>query len=393
MPPLETPTGKTPVLAAAEKIDPPALSAAEAEVSRVMQICNACRYCEGFCAVFPAMTRRLEFGHTDVHFLANLCHNCGACLYSCQYAPPHEFNLNLPQAMATVRRETYAGYTWPASWGALYRRNGLALALASVGSLALFLALALALTGTLAASPAHANFYGVFSHNLLAWLFGLVFLFALAALGAGVWRFWRDQTPGTTSAPSGTALAEALRDVLTLKYLEGGHEEGCNNADDAFSLARQRFHHLTFYGFLSCFAATCVATLYHYLLNLDAPYPLISVPVVLGTLGGISLLTGTAGLLWLGLTRNSRQGDVAQRPMDRGFIALLMLSSVSGLALLALRESTAMTALLVVHLGIVMGLFLTLPYGKFVHGIYRSAALLKWAIEKRQPSKLMVGDD
>jgi len=30
----------------------------EAEVNRVMQICNACRYCEGFCAVFPAMTRR-----------------------------------------------------------------------------------------------------------------------------------------------------------------------------------------------------------------------------------------------------------------------------------------------------------------------------------------------
>ena len=35
------------------------LSAPEAEVARQLQICNACRYCEGFCAVFPAMTRRL----------------------------------------------------------------------------------------------------------------------------------------------------------------------------------------------------------------------------------------------------------------------------------------------------------------------------------------------
>ena len=34
---------------------------ADQEVARVMQICNACRYCEGFCAVFPAMTRRIEF--------------------------------------------------------------------------------------------------------------------------------------------------------------------------------------------------------------------------------------------------------------------------------------------------------------------------------------------
>ena len=58
------------------------LNAAEAEVSRQMQICNACRYCEGFCAVFPAMTRRLEFGQADIHYLANLCHNCGACLHA-----------------------------------------------------------------------------------------------------------------------------------------------------------------------------------------------------------------------------------------------------------------------------------------------------------------------
>jgi citrate/tricarballylate utilization protein len=39
-----------------------------------------------------------------------------------------------------------------------------------------------------------------------------------------------------------------------------------------------------------------------------------------------------------------------------------------------------------------MALFLTLPYGKFAHGIFRSAALLKWAIEKRQPTKLKLGD-
>ena len=40
---------------------------AEAEVARIMQICNACRYCEGFCVVFPAMTRRLEFTAADTH--------------------------------------------------------------------------------------------------------------------------------------------------------------------------------------------------------------------------------------------------------------------------------------------------------------------------------------
>src|SRR5690606_34639111 len=82
---------------------PAPLTDDETEVARVMQICNACRYCEGFCAVFPAMTRRLEFGKADVNYLANLCHNCGACLHACQYAPPHEFGVNVPKALAKVR--------------------------------------------------------------------------------------------------------------------------------------------------------------------------------------------------------------------------------------------------------------------------------------------------
>lgn len=85
------------------------LNVDESEVDRQMRICNACRYCEGFCAVFPAMTRRLDFNKADIHYLANLCHNCGACLHACQYAAPHEFAVNVPKALATVRGQTYSG--------------------------------------------------------------------------------------------------------------------------------------------------------------------------------------------------------------------------------------------------------------------------------------------
>ena len=142
-----------------------------------------------------------------------------------------------------------------------------------------------------------------------------------------------------------------------------------------------------------CFAATSVATLYHYLLDLHAPYPVLSLPVLLGIAGGIGLLIGPAGLLWLNLRRHPLHGDAQQKPMDRGFIALLLLTSLSGLLLLALRDTASMGLWLAVHLGVVMALFLTLPYGKFAHGIFRSAALLKWAIERRQPNKLQLGSD
>jgi citrate/tricarballylate utilization protein len=79
--------------------------------------------------------------------------------------------------------------------------------------------------------------------------------------------------------------------------------------------------------------------------------------------------------------------------MDRAFIVLLFLISASGLALLAYRDTGAMHILLAIHLGFVMGFFLTMPYGKFAHGFYRIAALLKNAIEKRQPNKLSLSGE
>jgi citrate/tricarballylate utilization protein len=45
-----------------------------------------------------------------------------------------------------------------------------------------------------------------------------------------------------------------------------------------------------------------------------------------------------------------------------------------------------MGVLLTVHIGIVLGLFITMPYGKFVHGIYRYMALVKNAIEQTRNS-------
>jgi citrate/tricarballylate utilization protein len=141
---------------------------------------------------------------------------------------------------------------------------------------------------------------------------------------------------------------------------------------------RRWFHHFTFYGFMLCFAATVVGTVYHYGFGWQAPYGYTSLPVVLGTLGGIGLLIGPAGLYF------GRKPYSVDSGMDTAFLVLLWLTSLTGLLLLAFRETAAMGLLLLVHLAVVVALFLTLPYGKFVHGLYRCAALVKNALEQER---------
>ena len=94
------------------------------EGDHLMTVCNACRYCEGYCAVWQAMERRLVFKESDLNYLANLCHNCSECYYACQYAPPHEFDINPPKTLAKIRAYTYELYAWPALWRRRSARTG-----------------------------------------------------------------------------------------------------------------------------------------------------------------------------------------------------------------------------------------------------------------------------
>src|SRR5215468_9638927 len=109
-----------------------------AEADRVMTVCNSCRYCEGLCAVFPAMEMRRIFADAGLNYLANLCHGCGACYIDCQFAPPHEFGVNVPRVLAEVRAESYANYAWPGVLRGLFARNGLAVSLTMAVSAAAF---------------------------------------------------------------------------------------------------------------------------------------------------------------------------------------------------------------------------------------------------------------
>lgn len=352
------------------------------EARRSMEICNACRYCEGYCPVFPAMELKRAFSDQDLVHLANLCHGCKGCYYACQYAPPHEFGLNLPRTFADLRRESYQSYAWPGALAGLFQRNGLFVCLATSLLLILVMGLAALLIAPERLAGVHSgpgSFYAVVPYGVMVTLAGLSFGYALLALAMGFRNYWKACGPGEAGAKE---VALALHDALTLKHLGGGGH-GCNEKDESFSQQKRWLHQAMMWGFLLCFASTSVATLYDHLFGWIAPYSWYSLPVVLGTLGGLGLAVGTGGLFWMKFSTDPVPVSQRSFGMDMGLLALLFLVAVTGLALLFFRHTGAMGWLLVIHLGFVLALFVTLPYGKFVHGVYRFAAILRHHADQR----------
>ncbi|NIZ09568.1 tricarballylate utilization 4Fe-4S protein TcuB [Pseudooceanicola sp. HF7] len=351
-------------------LDKTPLSPTQEEAARQIEICNACRYCEGYCAVFPAMFKERAFGAGDITQLANLCHNCRGCYYACQYTEPHEFALNLPGILAEARTESWERFAWPPAPAKLFQRHGVALAAAFVlGIAALFWAVA-----TL--TPASgAGFYAALSHGIMVAIFLPAFAFPALALAMGLRAYWRETGGGRITLAQ---LKDASLSVARMRNLDGGHGKGCNfEKGNRFSQARRHAHQAVLWGFLLCFAATCSGTVMHYLFGLEAPYAIYSLPKLLGIPGGLLLTLGCIGLAVLKTKADPELGTHTAWGGEMAFVLLLGLTGFSGLVLYAATGTGAVPALLALHLGAVLAFFLTTPYSKMAHGFYRMAALVR----------------
>jgi citrate/tricarballylate utilization protein len=226
-----------------------------------------------------------------------------------------------------------------------------------------------------------AGFYNVISYGVMVTIASITFLFAILALGMGFARFWADVGGKPAELLQGKPLHQAFKDAAILRYLGGGGQ-GCNDRDERFAGGRRHLHHVMAYGFLLCFASTSVATVYDHFLGWPAPYSFWSLPVLLGTIGGIGLTVGTAGLFWLKLSSDQAPQSAKLLGADSALLLLLMMIGITGLALLGVRATGAMGVALAIHLGFVLAFFVTMPYSKFVHGLYRTGALIRYAIER-----------
>src|SRR6185295_18570465 len=166
----------------------------------------------------------------------------------------------------------------------------------------------------------------------------LVALYGVAVFTIGAIRFWRETQGNVIDLINFTALRRATQDAFGLAYMKGGGA-GCNYPGESFSQSRLWFHHLVFFGFLLDLAATTIAAFYDHFLGWQAPYPYISAPVVLGTVGGIMLVVGTIGLLYLKWRSDREPAHAGMFSMDVAFLVLLLLTSFTGLLLLGFRET------------------------------------------------------
>jgi len=364
----------------------PELEALVDEAERQFTICNACRYCEDYCPVFPAMERRSLFDEGDLGYIANLCHDCRACHQACMYTEPHDFAINIPALMAEARVASYQRYTRPRWFARAFESGPRALTLLTLASIAVLTAIYALLGDVGALASKHDALYDVVGHLAMAVPALLLSAYAIVVLALGLRSFWKDAGAAPRDLLSPALWSTALREIAAHRWMRGGGGECYFPEEDRPSPRRRRAHAAVLYGFTATFAATVWAFVQETVFASHPPYPLLSGPVLLGLLGGIAVVAGGLGLLALNARDETRLSTGRSRTLGRSFLLALLAVAVTGLALLVVRSTSAIGIVLIVHLATIAVLYVTAPYGKLVHAVYRTGAVLHSVAERRAPA-------
>jgi citrate/tricarballylate utilization protein len=349
------------------------------EAARQLNVCNSCRYCEGYCPVWPTLETKTELGNGDLKHLANLCHDCQDCFTACMYTAPHEFALNPPELFSAVRQETYREYAWPSrpSWA----RGARGIAALTIAVIVVVLALAALLhsdssPGSLnAASP-----YRLIPHWVLVGIVSAPVAWGVIAVVVAACRYWRDVHGSTRELARPATWLMALTDGVRLRYMRGGGAE-CTYPREEPSGRRRCYHTLLVGGLFLCLLSTIAAGAEEEFLGWQPPYPIFSVPPLLGTLGGLAMIVGS---IWLLREKQSSAEALSTRSMRRAdylMLFSLLLLAVTGLLTLALRTTPLFFGILIIHLVTILTCFTVAPYTKFMHFVYRLLSIYKYRLD------------
>jgi len=319
-----------------------------------------------------------------------LCHQCNDCSTRCpRGARPGD-------VLAAVRQRAVEHYSVPGILGSLVNNTKL-IPLMLLAVPVVILGLALLLRWPIQNAihfHDHPGFYADFvPHWMLIGVFSTLTIITFLAGCLGVFRFWQgmavaDKASGE-EVPSLGVIPSAIKTMISIAT----HDKFGKCTDQA---GRKMAHLTAFYGFVALFIVTVWAVIDIYLLPMLGgsslyPFGLIHPMKILANIGCVALIYGCVKAI---MDRKAKtDGTAKSTPFDMIFVWLLLAVAVSGLVTEVLRfavdpkvygadvvERTAAQyfafAVYFVHLVLVFDLLVFLPYSKFAHILYRTAALV-----------------
>ncbi len=222
----------------------------------------------------------------------------------------------------------------------------------------------------------------VYGDLVPVWMIYSVFLpaaaFALVAAFTGARRAWGAWSAAAERKGSLlTGLARIAGDVLAHRRF--GRCEAAR--------PRRSGHLLLVLGFLGALLTTSLLGVAMDVLHVKTPLPQVH-PIKL--VGNASAVLLVLGLVLLAAHRARGGGAGRTRAFDGFFLSLVAVVVLSGvgaeLGRLFLPPAAAI-AFYLVHLGSILSLFLTFPFSKFAHALYRTLAMAhERLVSERRPS-------
>jgi quinone-modifying oxidoreductase subunit QmoC len=291
-----------------------------------------------------------------------LCHQCGDCNERCpRDARPGD-------VLQSLRSKVIETLAFPGLIGRLVgnvRRTWPIL----LGVPWLFWLLLWAVGEIKVPAGGHVHAYEDFvSHGVLYAVYFPVAGWVMLAAVVGGLRFWREMGKGAErKGPFLSGFWPVIGDILAHKSF---------GSCDKVSI--RRWAHLAlFWGFVGAAVTSALLIYAIYVMRAEMPLALGHPFKILGNLSAVLLVVG--GVLLAASRFGTHRSLIKTSAFDLFFLGVLALVIATGVIVEAARlvlPAAAASLLYTVHLGVVLTLFLTFPYSKFAHMLYRTLALV-----------------
>ncbi len=303
-----------------------------------------------------------------------VCHNCRDCSSYCpRGAKPGEL-------LAAVRDYTITHFGWPGGFARLFNSAKFLPLLFAIPVIVLLGVLGL--EGHLHIPEGRIVYSKLFPIHTLEYIYIPVAFFGFIAGLMGMRRYWTAISAHRSGESPRRGLVEAAiltgKEILTHTQFKKCSVEG-----------KRYYGHLPMlYGFLGAFLTTLLVTVYYYT-GINTPLKLYDPVKILANVSAVALLYGCGLLVARRFQKEPEErNNLPSSYFDWLFLGLLTAVAVTG----TLTELTRLSGAAgiayptyFIHLSLIFMLLGYMPYSKFAHIFYRTAAMVHEKMYEAEP--------